>query len=513
MSKFVKVAAAALNQTPLDWDGNAARIRTAVRLAKQAQVSVLCLPELCISGYGCEDAFESHATTSLALRVLQEISAETRDIVVSVGLPVALRGGLYNGAALLADGHVVGIAGKQHLAGDGLHYEPRWFRPWPNNQSETMEVGARSVPVGDLIFDCGGVRIGFEICEDAWVQDRPGVELARQGVDILFNPSASHFAFGKHDVRRGIVLDASRRFHTVYVFANLLGNEAGRAIYDGDAMIAADGRMLSMSRRLSFHDVELATAVVDLDEARAARRAAGMNINDKMPGASQVVRANFVYPATPAADEREASPAWTASPNVKHEEFLRAECLGLFDYLRKSRSCGFVVSLSGGVDSTAVALLSARTFDLAVRDLGMEGVLARLEHIPGIDACRTPAELTRRLLTCAYQATRNSSQLTRNAAESVARGLNAEFCCLDVEPIVVAYTSLISEALARPLTWEQDDLALQNIQARVRGPGIWMLANIKQRLTPLDQQPIRGGSGLCHHGRRHVWRSLADYRN
>ena len=227
--KPFKLAAAALNQTPLDWDQNAANIRAAIKSARDQDVQVLCLPELCICGYGCEDAFYSHELCRTALDVLFELLPETRDLIVAVGLPVRHRGGLFNCAALAVDGALAGFAAKQNLAGEGLHYEPRWFKPWPNDAVAELEVDDRRYPLGDLMFDCGGIRIGFEICEDAWVLDRPGGELAQQGVDVLLNPSASHFAFGRHHVRRQIVEVASRSFFCAYVYANLVGNEAGRA--------------------------------------------------------------------------------------------------------------------------------------------------------------------------------------------------------------------------------------------------------------------------------------------
>ncbi|HNM24783.1 MAG TPA: TolC family protein, partial [Saprospiraceae bacterium] len=105
------------------------------------------------------------------------------------------------------------------------------------NASYTRALGGRSIdlPIGDLLFEVGGVRIGFEICEDAWVADRPGIALARHGVDVLLNPSASHFAFGKLDVRKRFVVEGSRAFSASYVYANLLGNESGRTIFDGGA--------------------------------------------------------------------------------------------------------------------------------------------------------------------------------------------------------------------------------------------------------------------------------------
>lgn len=115
-------------------------------------------------------------------------------------------------------------------------------------------IRERVVPIGDLRFDCGGIRIGFEICEDAWAADRPGASLAARGVDIILNPSASHFAFDKDAIRQRFVLEGSRAFCATYVYANLLGNEAGRAIYDGGVLIATGGRMVAAGRRFGFGD-------------------------------------------------------------------------------------------------------------------------------------------------------------------------------------------------------------------------------------------------------------------
>ena len=197
--KLLRVAAAALNQTPLDWDANAANIRAAIDEARRRGASLLCLPELCVTGYGCEDAFHSHAVVATAEEVLGELLPKTAGMAVSIGLPVVCAGGLYNATALVVDGVVVGLAAKQRLAGDGLHYEPRWFKAWPRDTVASVPVAGRACPIGDLVFDLAGVRLGFEICEDAWVADRPGEEHARRGADLILNPSASHFAFGKRD--------------------------------------------------------------------------------------------------------------------------------------------------------------------------------------------------------------------------------------------------------------------------------------------------------------------------
>ena len=202
---------------------------------------------------------------------------------------------------------------------DGIHYEPRWIKPWPVGITDLYQVGWASspsrpagilpagsfesqislegdspVPIGDLVLDIGGIRIGFEICEDAWVADRPGARLADRAADLILNPSASHFAFGK-------------------------------------AKINSHRPMLPASADAG------------------------------------IVRENFAWPAQPAD--------FTGTQVPKHgrteeDEFTRAVALGLFDYLRKSRSSGFMVSLSGGADSAAVACLVRLMADLAVAELG-----------------------------------------------------------------------------------------------------------------------------------------------
>ena len=126
---------------------------------------------------------------------------------------------LYDAGALLVDGQLVGFAAKQFLAADGIHYEPRWFKAWPAGEVDVLERASdgadagptRRFPIGDLVFDVGGIRIGFEICEDAWVANRPGIDLALRGVDIIVNPSASHFAFDKFAIRQRFVIEGSAR--------------------------------------------------------------------------------------------------------------------------------------------------------------------------------------------------------------------------------------------------------------------------------------------------------------
>jgi NAD+ synthase (glutamine-hydrolysing) len=476
---LIRVAGCAVNQTPLDWDGNRDRIVAAIAAARDAGASILCLPELAITGYGCDDAFWSPGVQRTALEVLGEIAPATRGIAVAVGLPVRFESGLYDAAALVVDGRVAGIVCKQNLAGDGIHYEPRWFRPWVRGRRATLSVAGRDVPVGDLRFDCGGVRVGFEICEDAWVADRPGAALTARGIDLILNPSASHFAFGKDEIRRRFVQDGSRAFAAGYVYANLVGNEAGRAIYDGGVLVAAAGTMLASGRRFCFGGQALTVADVDLDALRFAQgRLAIDPVADAAEGDRVEVRFAPAAPASAPAVGGDSRDAWEHGPHVKEEEFTRAVALGLFDYARKSRARGFVVSASGGADSSAVACLVALAVRFAANELGTAETARRL----GVAAAATGPDAVRRLvaatLTCVYQSTANSGAITRSAARGLAEAVGATFREFDVERIVRAYESLVTDAVGRPLSWDRDDVALQNIQARVRSPGVWMLANI-----------------------------------
>lgn len=478
---LIKVAAAVLNQTPLDWDGNRRNILAAIADARDAGARVLCLPELCITGYGCEDAFHGAFVHRTAWAELQAITPATEEMVVAVGLPVFFRNALFNAVALLVDGRIAGFVAKRHLAGDGIHYEPRWFKPWPTGLRHEIEVEGARYPFGDVFFDIGGLRIGFEICEDAWVAARPGASLALKGVDLILNPSASHFAFGKIEVRKRFVVEGSRAFGVGYVYANLLGNEAGRAIYDGGALIAAGGSLVAAGPRFSFRSHIVTAAVLDLDRARMAQARTASFEPDVRQADEGCVRVDFTVPPAEPETSESMLAAWE-SAHVKEEEFARAEALALFDYLRKSRSGGFVVSLSGGADSAAVTVLVGLAVKLGARELGLEAFLAKLGCLAPLRGATNEREITKRLLVCAYQATRNSSQTTREAARNVAEAVGAEFLEFDVDALVQGYIERVSGALGRTLTWEHDDIALQNIQARVRSPGVWLLANLRNGL-------------------------------
>lgn len=494
----IKIAGAALNQTPLDWEGNLKNILTAIDTAKQQSVGVLCLPALCLSGYGCEDAFHAPEVAETALDMLADILPHSRNLLVALGLPLRVQERLFNAAALLADGEIVGFSAKQFPANRGIHYESRWFSAWQPNTALQIELSdqyktlpdvfkGKHFPFGDLCYEIGGLKIGIEICEDALRRHRSAKKGEGRNPDLILNPSASPFAFGKFDLRRQFVCEQSDNSGSAYLSANLLGNEAGRIIYDGSVIIAASGTLKASGEQLSFCDCLLTAAPIDFDEIRS-NKTENNTEQDRHKDKKYLAKKSFCYPKISPNDQNRSNEKksenkkWTDSKFLKEESFFRAVSLGLFDYMRKSFSRGFVISLSGGADSAAVLCCCYLMIWQALRCIGIEKFKEKLAYFGDIRPLNTPEEIAQKMITTVYQATENSSETTRKAAQKMASALHATFYSLDVNPLFRTYCGLIEEQLGRKLAWETDDLALQNVQARLRAPSVWMLANIKNAL-------------------------------
>ncbi len=479
--KVVRVGAATLNQTPLDVTGNADRVVAMMEKARAAGVQVLVMPELCLTGYGCEDAFFRPGLSASVMDLLAgRVAAASKGIVCAVGLPVVVEGSLYNAVAVLVDGKIAGINAKRRLPRDGVHYEPRWFTPWVDGRNIQIECGGVKVPFGDLVYEINGARIALEICEEAWGAV-PAAAAAAGFADIVLNPSASHFAIGKYETREHLVANNSRSFGVYYVYSNLVGLEAGRIIYDGGAMIACDGKLIARGRRFSFDDGDLVFADAQLDVVRSSKMrkrsfSAGHGSSDgggTAPGNLCVIKGVIKAEVDDAAGGQVQAQAKAQPEMSAHEEFLYASALGLFDYLRKSRSQGFALSLSGGCDSSVCAVLVAQMRHLAIAELGEAEFLRR----SGLKSASMDA-----LLLCAWQATRQSSTATHDAARAVAAATGAQFVEINVDAAVDFYVREAARVLGRNLDWQHDDLSLQNIQARARAPMIWLLANAGNRL-------------------------------
>ena len=496
MTSRVRVAVASLNQTPLDWYPNLANMQGALEEAVDQGAQLVVMPELSVTGYGCEDAFFMEGVAQTALEMAMNLKIPS-NIAVIVGLPVEIKHRLYNGAALLTLGRggenrIDGIYLKQNLAKNGIHYENRWFNPWPKGEMINADIGIGEVPVGDVVFNLSGVRLGFEICEDAWIANRPGISLFERGVDIIINPSASHFAIGKHATREQFVTEGSRAFGAAYLYANLNGCESGRAIYDGGNMVASAGKVIAQGPRLFYKPFSVTLADIDLWENRSVHQSSSQVVVRHKPDSAKV-DLDWKEPVGQLENDLPITQRWQQSLFLPNEEAVRAIALGLHDWMMKTETAGFTLSLSGGADSALVACEVAIMVRLALAEyLNLPGsnlppALVRFCNDKEAVSSQPEAiaqHITRRLLTCIYQQTANSSSTTLNAAKNLARGLGAKFDYWAIDEPIHYYTRLVEKTVNRKLDWNNssDDISLQNIQARSRAPGIWMMANVENKL-------------------------------
>lgn len=494
------VAVATLNQTVGDWAGNRERIAEALRRARSLGARLVALPEMAVSGYSLGDRVWRRGTLERSWASVVALLPETAGLITFFGLPIAHDGALYDAVVVVADGKVVGVVPKENLATGDVEYEARWFSGWSRGRVETWEApdGTR-LPFGSLIFDAPGVaRFAVEVCEDGWKGLRPGSLAALCGAHLIVNASASWFVLGKHAVRRQLVASVSREDHSAYLYSSLLGCDATRLVFDGAGLIAVDGEIVADLPRFVMHeDVIVQATTIDvaaLEQARqtegswrqqAERLAAGEYgrrptlIEVVMPAAQEVVPPAppphwLPMPAPAAAPsltwlaERGLVSGQVTADDVPHLELELTLCSGLRDYARKTGLRGFALALSGGRDSAMCAVLVARALRYAHPDEPVEAHRARV----------------RSTLVTAYLATEHSGDATETAASALAAELGAEHLFVEMQAAVDLHRQLGGDLLGESLTWANPghDIALQNVQARLRGSLIWMVANVRGRL-------------------------------
>lgn len=450
----MRIAGASLNQTPLDWSNNSSNIIKAIEEAKKSKVEILCLPELCITGYGCEDMFLAPWVVQQAIEELLKIVSHTNNITVTLGLPIWYKEEIFNTIALVSNSQILGFQAKQKLPNYGVHYEQRWFTPWNQGQQQ-ININNESYQFGDYTYLIEDVHLGFEICEEAWNEDRPACRLVEKKVDLILNPSGSHFALHKEGERENLVVNSSKEFNCTYLYTNILGNEAGRIIYDGDVIIAKNGKLLASGNRFRKENISITTTEID---SKLSLSKGGHDLE----------------------------------PN---EQFTKAVTLGLFDYLRKSKSKGFVLSLSGGADSSSILVLVAEMVKSGIEELGLNSFLTKINRTDLVGKVSSSKDVIKHTLITAYQGSKNSSKETLESARELAASVNATFYHWEIDQPVNNVITTIEKQLGRKLTWEQDDIALQNIQARSRSPFIWMLANISNSLLLTTSNRSEGSVG------------------
>lgn len=501
--KKIVVSAASLNQTPGMLVQNRANIMAAATQAKDNHSYLLVTPELSLSGYGLEDYFHSPKLIENCFSQLILLAQELpEDLIVTVGVPYLFNGRLYNGVAVLLNGRIQGVTFKKNLASNGIHYEPRWFTQWQSNQVlyDRPEVVDYTIPVGTPIYDIGGLRFGIEICEDGWVSNRVASHYFNCGVDIIANPSASHFAIGKFETRKRLVQDSSRAHGVTYIYCNLNGCESGRAVYDGGCLICSDGEIINQGERLHFTDVEVTHSVVSNNLSRISKFTASQRYTDSTPDigdalvslifAKRRVRDTNDYtagkpPARLSTAKRAPVLAWEQSQWLAHEETVRAIALGLRDWSKKTYTGGYALSLSGGADSALVSVLCYLSMYYELSEFKRKNIALSDSYFSRFvddwhgDVYQT---IMSAYLTTGYQPSRNSGSVTRTAANELAGSLGASHYIFEVGDIVEAYEQELGSKMGITFNWEQHDIFKQNIQARTRSPMIWGVANIKNVL-------------------------------
>ncbi len=475
----VKVSAVSINTTPLHFSGNLHTILESLNSEDCKNSEFIVFPELCISGYGCEDSFFKESVWKRSWNSLESILPSTKNKIVLVGLPVFHGSFLYNCCAVLFDRKLIALVPKLNLANTGIHYEKRWFHSTSDllvdSYTPIYSQNKTPIPFGHFLFEKDGVKFGIEICEDSWVTKRTSHLYAEQGLDILFSPGASHFSLGKREVRHRIFQETSRTNQILTVFTNLCGNEAGRAIYEGGAFICLDGKVVLEGPRLFFNDYQVTRANISISQLRSLRAREKRSLSTP----KTLTEIPILHLETPiknpiVLDHRSKEKIhFEKESNVESfspfHDFTRAVSLGLYDYLRKSKTKGYTLSLSGGADSAACAILVDSMKKIAKQDIG-EFVFHNLKISEN------------KLLLTLYQKTENNSEITEKIAKLLAEELGVEHHSINIDTSVTQAVSLIEDTLARKLTWSSDDLALQNIQARVRSPLIWLLANLNGHL-------------------------------
>ncbi len=368
---FVKVAAAVPQVAVADCARNAERIVALAQQAARRGVELVAFPELAVTGYTCADLFLQPALLDAADEALGEIVRQTRKLPLAliVGLPLRHEDRLYNCAAVVAQGRLLGVVPKSYIPNYAEFYEARWFASGAGIEEERITAAGQEADFGtELTFAVNGAEFGIEICEDLWVASPPSSRLALNGAKLIFNLSASPEGVGKHAYLRELVAQQSARTHTAYVYCSAgFGESSTDLVFAGNGLIAENGTMLAQAARFSL-DEQLTVADVDIERLEFERR---RNTSFRMreeAGESTVIEMELPDALKASALDRRVDPmpfvpADEAHRNERCEEIFQIQSHGLARRLAHTGCRCAVVGISGGLDSTLALLVTVRTFD------------------------------------------------------------------------------------------------------------------------------------------------------
>lgn len=499
--RLLKIATCNLNQWAMDFDGNLKRIKSSIQEAKLKGAVLRVGPELEITGYGCEDHFLEPDTCTHAWECLRDIllSDLTYGILCTIGMPVVYCGVRYNCNVLCHNGRILLIRPKLYLANDGNYRELRWFSAWKKPQQlEELQlpymiakaISQSGVPFGDGCLSLADTTIGIETCEELFTPLSPHIALALRGVEIIVNGSGSHHQLRKLDKRLELIRGATGKVGGVYVYANQQGCDGGRLYYDGCACIAVNGDIVAQGSQFSLQDVEVLTACVDLDAVTSYRGA----ISSLREQASQQGTLPCINVDMQLCEHHDSFGSFPSLPievkyHVPEEEIALGPACWLWDYLRRSGATGFLLPLSGGADSSSVAAIVGCMCQLVAKavsegDTQVQADAKRIGHYDEQKLPNDPRELASRILQTVYMGSENSSEDTRSRAEGLARQIGASHMNLKIDAVVSALVFLFKSVTGKTPQYKVDggstaeNLALQNIQARIRMVIAFMLASL-----------------------------------
>ena len=370
---FVKVAAAVPTVAGADCSANAARIEALMLSAEAAGVAVTLFPELSLTGATCGDLLMQRAlleAAEAALQHLVDVSAELKGAFV-VGLPVEVRGDVYNCAAVISRGAIVGVVPKSFLSDHGASNQKRWFAESFGVMCDRVEVCGQSVPFGrELTFTAESVRFGVEIGEDLWAAVPPSSYMAPDGAELILCPAAMPALAEKYQYTRALVAQQSARSMTAYVYASAgFGESTTDLVFAGEAIIAENGKVLAEGERFSIEE-QLIIRDIDVDLLRSERRrSTTFRCGRMFEPAAMSVAINLPEGDVEARFDREVeqSPFVPSDDQARAErcaEIFKIQTLGLAKRLRHIHSTKAVIGISGGLDSTLALLVTVATFDL-----------------------------------------------------------------------------------------------------------------------------------------------------
>ena len=370
---MIKVAAAVPTVKVADVGYNVVQVESLIAQAEGQGVEIIVLPELCLTGYTCQDLFKEQLLIDKAEEALIMLLDFTRklDVIVIVGLPVQIGSLLYNCAAVVQGGSLLGVVPKTYLPNYGEFYEKRWFASAQDMKAQEIYLAGSPIKVTSeptIFTTCDGVRFGVEICEDVWAPVPPSNRLALAGADIIFNLSASDELIGKHDYLRQLLCQQSARTMSGYVYASCgFGESTQDVVYGGNTIIVENGHLLCEGERFSLQP-QIKMMQIDVERLRTERRTNSTFITAQArvscqpiyisckPVASrdfELIREVDPHPFIPAADKMQAS----------CEEILNIQVSGLAKRLYHIGCTKAVIGISGGLDSTLALLVTVKAFD------------------------------------------------------------------------------------------------------------------------------------------------------